>query len=112
MKIETPIFLLIAFLLSGCATFNERNECFEEPRLYPATQMDFVMMKGSITGESHMFVADDYGILRTGFFLVGLIDTPFSICADTIMIPWDVNTKKEWRASQELKKQKKSQPED
>ena len=49
-----------------------------------------------------MFVADDYGILRTGCFLIGLVDTPFSICADTIMIPWDIDTKKEWQELQEL----------
>ena len=92
--------LVAMILLGGCATFMDRND-FEEPRLYPATQMDAIGIRESIAGDSHFFANDSFKILQTASLIACTIDLPISVCTDTVMLPWDMKTKRVWKESNE-----------
>lgn len=68
------IFLLgvAAMMLSGCGTILGRHDGAYAGGVYPATQFDWRAMTCSC-----------------GFPPVFILDLPFSIVSDTIMIPWD-----------------------
>ena len=79
----------MALMLSGCATCVVRNHNMNDlasgsdrgRKVYPATQMDGSWMGWSVH-EVNPFL-----------FLGTLVDFPFSILIDTVLLPYDVTMK-------------------
>jgi uncharacterized protein YceK len=69
-------------LISGCATlsetFEERSHCGNS-RIYCGTRVDAIMIA--------MATDEGAGVLRA-FWPIALIDLPFSIVADTLLLPY------------------------
>ncbi|MBS9427600.1 YceK/YidQ family lipoprotein [Photorhabdus luminescens] len=64
--------VLISAILTGCGTFGSRVTHGYECKVYPATQFD-------IQG------------IKEGYPFSSLIDLPFSIITDTLILPWDTH---------------------
>ena len=101
------IFMFCLILLSGCATVR-RNQL---DGLYPATRGDGLLIVLGTTNLIHL----DGGMplsqqlwLRPLLVVVGLVDLPISICTDTLLLPLDINKKRNKETSEENRQGGKS----
>lgn len=79
-------FLAASFLSPGCATLCRKGLVTahdDMPAVYPATLLDLYFMFRSVTDVPQEPVA----IIGPVF---GLVDLPFSLAFDTVLLPWDI----------------------
>jgi|GEM_PF-3493985 len=90
------ICLSAAVLTSGCATLFVRSEStVDSKHVYPATVFDAqIFWECGIKGEPPMAMPDpayrSKPLTRFAFGVGSVIDLPFSIVTDTIMLPVDL----------------------
>ena len=86
LKRRFSVILLLALLLNGCASFMSRDDYWNPDgpsAVYPGTYFWFAQWAPS-----------DLKLIEfplwLGIRIISVIDLPFTLTADTILLPWDL----------------------
>ena len=96
-KLTRLFVLVVVFTTSSCATLFVRSESTDKSKhVYPATVSDAnFFWDCSIKGDPPFKLADSkvktQPFFRAGYGVAAVIDLPFSIVSDTIMLPVDLH---------------------
>lgn len=81
---------------SGCGTFI-RGGLKEDfgTQVYPATRYDAGLIEMGITGNIAVGFPENYNFMHFVIacplvIMAGLLDVPFSLTTDTLLLPWDI----------------------
>ena len=89
-----PILLIATLLLSGCASVERFNNKYPEYDNYIATQLDIDILKTAFNSKKGASCWSGCGLAKL-LAPFAVIDIPFSLVTDSIMLPLDIyNTSK------------------